>query len=742
MKVIKPLAVTESGFIERESNAYYRDENGLLAVAGPNVTRFLYDAEGNFDGFLIEPDAHQSVLKHSEVFSNAAFWQKQNITIGAAGVGPDGEATSATRLTATGTATLRYSEIGIADTSFTFASIAQAGLAQFELLPVSEAAPNPVVQAVGTAVSGTSGSANAAWPAHETGDIAILLFESSSGIAIEPSGWTYIANPGLSGGTNTTGLKAYWRRATSNAMGTVAVSAAGLDHFYALIITVRGCVAAGSPIGTVVELVDAASTATKTIPGFLSSVNHSLVMVVASHGNDVSTLATSGWASPSLTDFAVHVNGTGTTLGNGGGLVAASGNFQTTGYLAGLTESKFRSSIFAKRISGTEPVKLYNTRGADEALLDLSAGEVISGDADIQAYASGWYRISATKDTGFIASEYGFGLEFEGELLVMGANLIPGLADIQYLLNDAPMTGDIVLEVEAANLIYSNIPLPDPDYEPEATATIWAAVAYALNARVIFNGSLYVSKIAGNEDQPDVGAAKEVPSWVVAGKANRWKMYDFERGIDTKSERENLIDFLVQVPGVARSFALLGLEASSVRVEAFLDDEKLFDQEYNLVNEANITDWYDYFSITPTRTATLVRFDLPPVPGLLLRVRIMQDGMVRVGKFLIGSEVALGCARWGFSSPFINTSRQVRDDFGNLILVKRRVYKHREFTLKFDTALAEYIEETVQDIIAEPTYFLGSEKLPTSGLFAIINEFTTVIPGPKQSTASLRLEEI
>jgi hypothetical protein len=744
MRLIKPLTVSESEFIERASNAYYRDPVGVLAVAGPDETRFYFDDDGNFDGFLIEPDEHVSIITESEDFTSAGLWTKTNVTIGAASVGPDDGATSATRVTAAGTASIEYHELAVSSTSFTLAVGAPTTMRHIEFLPPAPADPLPYFQAVGTAVASSGSSTiNVPWPAHQVDDVALLVVEYTGTVPVAPGGWSALSGDLNSGGTNFTQSIIFWRRADSASMSFASFFNSS-DHKIGMIITLRGCKTSGDPFAQVVTSVSATTDATKTLPSFTATAAESLVFVVASYGNDAASNATSAWANSSLSAFTTHVDGVGTTLGNGGGIIAASASFVAVGYLSGLTQSLMRSSLFVKRVTGSDPVRLYNTRDADYAEFDLDLGEVISGDGFIEPYANGWYRISATHDTGFLPSEYGFGFEFTGELLIFGANLIAGLDDIQYLLNDEPMTGDIVLDVPDANLIYSNIPEPDPNYGPEASAVMWADdITFAKDDTAIFDHNLYVSTVNSNlDDRPDEGVKKDEPTWSLIGRSNRWKAFDALRGIDFKAEHEGLIDYLIQVPGVARSFGFFGLEAGSITVEAFDGDVRVFNETYNLVNVSDITDWYQYFSVVPTRTATLVQFNLPPIPGLLLRFRVSQDGIVKLGKLIIGTEAVLGCARWGLRGTLNNTSRQERDTFGNLYIVKRRVYKTVDYDIQYKTSLAEKIESDIEDIIGVPTVFVGSKTKPTSIVYGIVNAFSPTLVGPKKSTATLRVEAV
>lgn len=96
----------------------------------------------------------------------------------------------------------------------------------------------PIFQAIGTRV--LDGGA-VSWPAHDSGDIGILVVTSTGWQATTPSGWTL-----LDFGQNSmsSGLSVFWRRATSSSETAPVVDAGTSDS---VIYTVRGTVASGLP---------------------------------------------------------------------------------------------------------------------------------------------------------------------------------------------------------------------------------------------------------------------------------------------------------------------------------------------------------------------------------------------------------------------------------------------------------------------------------------------------------------
>ena len=95
MKLIRPVAVAESGSFSRASTATYYGSDGLIKTAAIDEPRLNYNPENLSGGpsFLIEP-AGTNLLTYSEQFDNAA-WNKQGSNVTATNVlSPDGAYTA------------------------------------------------------------------------------------------------------------------------------------------------------------------------------------------------------------------------------------------------------------------------------------------------------------------------------------------------------------------------------------------------------------------------------------------------------------------------------------------------------------------------------------------------------------------------------------------------------------------------------------------------------------------------
>lgn len=206
-----------------------------------------------------------------------------------------------------------------------------------------------VLQAIGPHAVGAN-SIQPQWPAHDTGDVALLIVESSLhdqavNLAV-PAGFAPVPNSPQVTGNPGGRLSVFWARATSAAMGAPTLNGP-TDHIQGQIITFRGCPVSGDPWNVVLGGIDMVSDASLSIPGGVTSIDNCLLVFIVANIADADTPRWSGWANPDLANLTERVD-LGTLVGNGGGLAvvtgekAAAGAFgPTTATAAAATQKMF-----------------------------------------------------------------------------------------------------------------------------------------------------------------------------------------------------------------------------------------------------------------------------------------------------------------------------------------------------------------------------------------------------------------
>jgi alpha-tubulin suppressor-like RCC1 family protein len=218
---------------------------------------------------------------------------------------------------------------------------------QSSATPVAPLAAAPVFQAAGTAVSGTT-SVSPTWPAHQSGDVALLIVESANqAISLStPAGFVEIAGSpqgtGTAGGTAATRLAVFWKRATTSSESSPTVADSG-NHQRAQIVTVRGAAASGNPWDVTAGGVAASAGTSVSIPGATTTVANTLVVAIVANATDTSTAQTSGWINANLTILTERAD-SNTTSSNGGGFGVATGVKASAGAYGATTATLATSS--------------------------------------------------------------------------------------------------------------------------------------------------------------------------------------------------------------------------------------------------------------------------------------------------------------------------------------------------------------------------------------------------------------
>lgn len=180
--------------------------------------------------------------------------------------------------------------------------------------------PSPSFQAVGTSVSGT-GDVTVDWPAHQAGDLGILIFEgNNAAIQRTISGWTNVT--GLPEVSDSSTLQMKWKIASSASESSVTITDIG-DHVIAVIMTIRGMDPV-DPFEAVAVTHRIVSSSTVTLMPVTTNQDGSLIVAVATRGNDSLAGEFSGWNYQQIFDTITEEFDYGTTSGDGGGIGIAS----------------------------------------------------------------------------------------------------------------------------------------------------------------------------------------------------------------------------------------------------------------------------------------------------------------------------------------------------------------------------------------------------------------------------------
>jgi len=279
-------------------------------------------------------------------------------------------------------------------------------------------------------------------------------------------------------------------------------------------------------------------------------------------------------------------------------------------------------------------------------------------------------------------------------------------------------------------LAFSNV--PENDY-PQ-----WSAGTYTLGTRRLFNRKVYEVVIASTSDQPDTGAALTVPSWLLIGNENRYKMFD--NTISTQTANPNSIEAAVTPGGIVNAVAFFGLSGNRVTVTVDdLAEGIVYDTTKSLQDYTAIVDWYAYFFEDIIQRTDIVFLDLPSYGSATLAFTV--EGLAaECGEVVFGRQKILGVSNYGTSISIQDYSIKSRDDFGNIIITQRAFSKRADYDVTVETAAVSAVQKALADIRTTPTVFVGEETKAETVIYGFYRSFSIVLSNPSVSDCTIEVE--
>jgi hypothetical protein len=186
----------------------------------------------------------------------------------------------------------------------------------------------PTLISVGALTTGV-GAISVPWGAsHAADDLGVLVVETAGEAVATPSGWTAPANNVIDQLTAATRLTVFYRIATSGAESDAAVADPG-NHAIAAILVFRGSDLT-NPIPLIATSAGPASTTAGRFPGLVTQVADCMILNLMAWAIDASAAISGTEANADLTNLTERLDA-GSTDGDGGGIVAITGEKATAG---------------------------------------------------------------------------------------------------------------------------------------------------------------------------------------------------------------------------------------------------------------------------------------------------------------------------------------------------------------------------------------------------------------------------
>tara|TARA_R100000322_G_scaffold163801_1_gene127717 strand:- start:9828 stop:11663 length:1836 start_codon:yes stop_codon:yes gene_type:complete len=247
--------------------------------------------------------------------------------------------------------------------------------------------------------------------------------------------------------------------------------------------------------------------------------------------------------------------------------------------------------------------------------------------------------------------------------------------------------------------------------------------------------------LTDNSARPDQGAIADPPTWLDLGPTNPLRMFDGK--LDTLTTAPDVLTVEITPSQIANGLALFNASAQTVRITMTDDAEGLvYDSgEIQMLENADVRDWYAYFFDPYSRKSDLARIDLPPYADAVITVTLTAQGeQVSVGQLVLGTIQNLGQAVYGTSVGITDFSRKEPDIFGNFEIVERRFSKRAEYDVVIDTRAAASVQRTLAAFRAKPVVWIGAEDHEETIVYGYYRDFDIVIANYSTSDATITVE--
>ena len=272
-----------------------------------------------------------------------------------------------------------------------------------------------------------------------------------------------------------------------------------------------------------------------------------------------------------------------------------------------------------------------------------------------------------------------------------------------------------------------------------ATHTVYRALVASGPATTAVDPDLE----AANFTDPLVDTSAETRHWQIIGATNLWKLFDKKPSV--QAINADTIDVSLTPGDIVGGIGLFNVNASSVRVTVTSAAEGLvYDQTRELVDNENVTDWYDFFFAAIEELDEITFLELPPYADATYRIVVTREaGTAYVGQIVLGSVKDLGTTLIGgtgfdgFDFSTIST-----DVFGNIQTTRRAATRVNRFRVLAQMTRMQAIERILNDLRGGvPAVWIGATDDRVNALaYGYARDWRVDYLDPEANAANLTLE--
>jgi len=289
-------------------------------------------------------------------------------------------------------------------------------------------------------------------------------------------------------------------------------------------------------------------------------------------------------------------------------------------------------------------------------------------------------------------------------------------------------------------LTSSNIPEPDASVSEVAWSAYSASVG---DRRILTSTHLLYECVAATTDAPDVGAAKAVPTWVVVGYTNKYRMFDQVNS--SQSTRTSPLTVEITSPKGFNSAAIFNATGvTSVRYQVHTAGGTLtYDKTVEAIDNSEVLDYWEYFNLPIVQRYKFFVNDMPKSAGAKLTVTVNGNASVSIGTLVVGSSLTLGVACYGTSFDYVNLSRVDENDFGDLTITKRRKYKLLDYNVSVEKSKLDFAVNQISRLVDKPCVWAGTDDTDDAAIvYGYYIKYQQNIDAPSYCKSTIQIREL
>jgi hypothetical protein len=413
-----------------------------------------------------------------------------------------------------------------------------------------------------------------------TGDLLLMLVETSDPSVTISSGWIAAPNTPVTGTTFATTLSVYYQWYSGSAPART-VSAAS-DHTIAQIFALRGLNKSGNPFNFTASTLGN-TTSSGVFPGGTTRVDDSLILIASANSRDTtSVLIYSAWANADLGSVTQRVQNN-SSVGDGGGIVLTTGTKATKGAFGDTTATVSVSSSQWVGWVGAISANLIDDFAP--GALTLAGNDAFLGFLDSDAGT-----LTLTGGDALLKTVETFDADDEGLTLTGGdANLIEGTV----LLGDSEpltLTGEDVVYHYSIQAEAGTLALAESRYEILAGTPEVFQVGFVID--------MIPSRPTGNYQRYTERLIVDGRTIPVAS----WSYEESPDGIDERLQVQlaNVEDRQYIVDGDPFTFEVGEWDGSQFVYTKLVDTDKLENTQYNIAANNGPADTFTFTGASET----------------------------------------------------------------------------------------------------------------------------------------------